>query len=251
MKLAVISDIHGNLTALDAVLADLETVEAVDKIWVLGDHAAFGPRPAECVQRIRALDEEKTDIIGGNTDRYLVTGERFHLPPVTEEDTFKGLVAARTAVDAMLNWGLARLTWEDYQYLSKMLGKEVNLGAEGYGYVIGYHAIPGSDEAMMKPDTPREQAADYLLDREGRLGIGGHTHLQMDRTLGDWRAVNVGSVGLSFDMPGKAQWGLFTFEKGSVIVDLRAVPYDVDTLEADLKAVEHPAPDWVLSKVRG
>lgn len=254
MKLAVLSDIHGNLTALEAALADLESVGEVDMTWVLGDLAAFGPRPAECTRRIRELqeahEEKKFKVIGGNTDRYLVTGERFKSPPAKDEETFKKLPGARSTLDTVLNWNLAQLSWEDYEYLAKILGKETHLNVKGYGPVIGYHAIPGDDEAMLRPDTPEEEALDALLDREGRLGIGGHIHVQMDRDLGRWRAVNVGSIGMSFDMPGKAQWGLFTFEDGQANIDLRAVPYDVDAAIADLQAAGHPKPEWAAGRLR-
>src|SRR5262245_23198826 len=101
MRLAVFSDIHGNLAAFEKALADLETLGGADRIWILGDLAAFGPRPAECIQRVKALvgDDEsgpkdglaqvsrngvqvaekrpKVRAICGNTDRYLVTGTRF------------------------------------------------------------------------------------------------------------------------------------------------------------------------------
>lgn len=255
MKLAVFSDMHGNLVAFEAMLADLETVGEVDMVWCLGDVAAFGPRPAACIQKLRDLEEhytkDKFKVIGGNTDRYLVTGERFKLPPAKEEADFQKLHAQRTAFDAVLNWNLAQLSWDDYQYLRDILGKETSIQAKGYGYAIGYHGIPGDDESnALHPDTPDEEAADALLDREGRLGIGGHTHLPMDRALGRWRAVNIGSVGMSFDMPGMAQWGLFTFENGEVDVDLRAVPYDVDAVLADARDAGHPAPDWIAARIK-
>lgn len=256
MKLAVISDIHGNLTALEAVLADLETVGEVDQIWCLGDLAAFGPRPNECVERVRALQEqhgkEKMRVIGGNTDRYLVTGERFKITPAADADAFAVYAAGLGPRDDILNWNVAQLTWESYEYLKGILGREVRLNADGYGTIIGYHAIPGDDESMaLRPDTPDEEAADALLDREGRLAIGGHTHHQMDRAIGRWRAVNVGAVGLAFDQPGKACWGLFTVEDGEVAVDLRALPYDTNALGDDLHAAGHPHPDWMMGKVTG
>lgn len=254
MRLAIISDVHGNLVALEAALADLEAVGEVDMTWVLGDLAAFGSHPAECVRRLRALAEERGKerfrIIGGNTDRYLVTGERFRLPPVRDEDSFAGLVGTRRTTDAVLNWNLEQLNWDDYQFLAGILGKELRHDVPDYGAVIGYHAIPGDDEAMLRPDTPAETAADAMLDREGRLGVGGHTHLQMDRQVRDWRLVNVGSVGLSFDMPGRAQWGLFTFQDGIGYVELRAVPYDVDAAIRDLRDSGHPAPDWMAGRLR-
>ena len=254
MKLAVFSDIHGNGLALEAALADLATVGDVDHLWVLGDLAAFGSRPAECLRRLRDLCAQfapgKCRIIGGNTDRYLVTGERFRLPPAEDEGTFNTLVGSRSAVDAVLNWNLSRLGWEDYQFLAEILGRETAVYAEDYGYVIGYHAVPGDDEGWLRPNTPDEEAVDYLLDREGRLAIGGHIHLQMDRSLGDWRVINVGSVGMSWETPGQAQWGLFTFNNGQVTVDLRAVPYDIHSVIADFTVVGYPLAEWGLQRLR-
>lgn len=254
MKLAVFSDIHGNLVAFEAMLADLESVGDVDMIWMLGDIAAFGARPVECIRKVRELGEKygekKFKAIGGNTDRYLVTGERMKISPAKDEATFKQMVKNFANLNTALDWNLSRMSWEDYEYLSKILGKETSLKVDGYGYVIGYHAVPGSDEPIFSSDTPLEEADDYLLDREGHLAIGAHIHVQMDRQLTRWRAINVGSVGMSFDMPGKAQWGLFTFENGNVAVDLRAVPYDTAAAIADLKAVNFPLVDWAKSRMK-
>lgn len=260
MRLAVFSDIHGNLTAFEAALADYEALGRADHIWVLGDLAAFGSRPAESIRRVKALVDaaeanEATKgtvrALSGNTDRYLVTGDRPHNKPAENAEAFRSLVRGlRPRHEAML-WSTEQLTFEDYEYLSKLAG-ECDLRADGYGYVIGYHGTPGSDEGFLTPETDDEEAADMLLDREGRLGIGGHIHRQMDRQLDrvGWRVINVGSVGMSFDMPGKAQWGLFTFENGEVTIDLRAVPYDVDAAIADLHAVGYPHAEWAAKRLR-
>ncbi len=247
MRLAVLSDIHGNLTAFETAWADVQAQGEFDQIWILGDLAAFGPRPAECVQRVRELREsigkEKFKVIGGNTDRYLVNGTRPKMPSAQDEDAFKKLAPGWQGRDTALNWSVEKLTWDDYEFLKKIRNREVALKADAYGRVIGYHGIPGDDEAnALKPDSENEIALDALLDREGRMGIGGHTHLQMDRDLGQWRAINVGSVGLSFGARGKAEWGLFTFENGTATVDLRQLPYDVAAVLTDLETVQHPAP---------
>lgn len=249
MRLAVLSDIHGNLTALEAALADLETQGEIDRLWILGDLAAFGPRPAECIRRVfevcEAHGKDKSQVIGGNTDRYLVHGIRMPTPAAKDAESFLKLKDSWQARDTSLNWAVGQLSFEDYGQLLKINGREAGLDVEDYGYVIGYHGTPGDDEGFLKPDTPEEEALDALLDREGRLGIGGHIHEQMDRDLGSWRVVNVGSIGMSFDMPGKAQWGLFTFENGAVTVDLRAVEYDVAAMLADMEIVGQPAPDFM------
>lgn len=255
MRLALIADIHGNLTAFDAVLADLKQAGEADLIWILGDLAAFGPRPAECIRRVQAMVEqhgkEKCKVIGGNTDRYLVTGERFPIRPVKKAESFQKLASEWEARDRILNWNVGQLVWEDYEYMAQLLGKEVRHHVEGYGPIAGFHAIPGDDESMtLRPDTTDEEARDALLDRENVLVAAGHTHMRMDRDLGRWRVVNPGSVGLSFTQPGKAEWGLLTFKDGAVEVDLRSVEYDIDAAIADLHAAGHPVPEWVASKLR-
>lgn len=253
MRLAVLSDFHGNLIALEAALADLAGAGTVDRLWILGDLAAVGPRAAECIQRTRQLvddfGKDNVSLLRGNTDRDLVYGTRHRQPLVEEADAFAGFVADMTAHHRALLWNLNQLSFDDYTFLSK-LAHETSLGVPGYGHVIGYHAVPGDDEKKLTPDTPAEEALDDLLDREGRLGIGGHIHEQMDRDLGDWRIVNAGSVGMSFQNPGYAQWALVTFADGSASVDLRNVPYDTAAFIGDLRASGHPEPDWALQKFR-
>jgi predicted phosphodiesterase len=254
MRLAAFSDIHGNLIAMEAMLADLESVGEVDMVWFLGDLSAFGPRPAECIHRLQQVaehfGEKQFKAIGGNTDRYLVTGERFRRPPAPDQAAFEKLLPLREPTDAALNWNLSRLSWEDYEYLTKLLHRETSLRVKDYGTVIGYHAIPGDDEKIINPQSPDSEVLDALLDREGRLAIGGHIHMQMDRQVGDWRVVNIGSVGMSFDQPGMAQWGLFTFADGKVDVDLRSVPYDLEAAVADLHAAGHPVPAFGERQLR-
>lgn len=247
MRLAVLSDIHGNLIALEAVLADLEAAGAVDLIWCPGDLAAFGPRPAECVARIRALveehGEENVKVIGGNTDRYLVTGERPRIPPAKDDDGFQKRLQLFKGRDTVFNWNLAQLSYDDYAFLAKINGREMQTTVPGYGRVIGCHAVPGDDEpTSLRPDSPDEEARDALLDREGRLAIVGHTHLKMDRDLGHWRVINPGSVGMSFSEPGKAEWALLTFDDGELTVDQRAIPYSIDDVIADAEAAGYPLP---------
>ncbi|MCS6834797.1 MAG: metallophosphoesterase [Anaerolineae bacterium] len=246
MRLAVFGDIHGNETAFEAMLSDLHSVGDVDKLWVLGDLAAFGPRPGACIARLRALIEmhgkDKCQVIGGNTDRYLVRGQRPNTPPAQDADGLARRVASFRERDDALNWGLAQLSYDDYAFLAEIVGRELSLDVPNHGVVIGFHAIPGDDEpTSLRPDSPDEEAADALLDRQGRLALCGHTHLAMDRQVRSWRVVNPGSVGLSFGKPGLAEWALLTFsEDGALSVDLRAVPYDVEAAIAHAREAGYP-----------
>jgi hypothetical protein len=254
MRLAVLSDIHGTLVALETVMSDLEALGGAEYVWFLGDLAAFGPRPAACIRRVQAWREahgkDKFQMIGGNTDRYMVNGQRPRTPSAQDAESFARLSQSWQGRDSMLNWSVGQINYEEYEILKKIRGREAGLDVEDYGYVIGYHGTPDDDEGFLTPETPDEEALDMLLEREGRLAIGAHIHKQMDRDLGRWRVINVGSIGMSFDAPGIAEWGLFTFENGAVEVDLRRVPYDVDAVIEDVRSIGHPAPEWFIRVLR-
>ena len=107
MRFAIFSDVHGNLAALDVMLDDLANVGEVDQIWCLGDFVLLGPRPAQCIQRLRALHEqhgkEKVRFIGGNTDRYIVVGDRPGLGPPPTKPPMKcdanGIVCMKPSIN--------------------------------------------------------------------------------------------------------------------------------------------------------
>ncbi|MCE2470624.1 MAG: metallophosphoesterase [Anaerolineae bacterium] len=169
MRLAVFADIHGNLPALNAVLADMEAAGDFDLIWCLGDLAALGGQPHECLAALLQLREAQGDdkfkIIGGNTDRYLVTGERMPAKAAENANDFAAYRDGSRRMNAVFAWNLSQLDWADYDLLRQIVGRELRREVPGYGRVIGIHAIPGDDEALaLRPDSADEEAADALLD---------------------------------------------------------------------------------------
>ena len=118
MRMAAISDIHGNLPALEAALADMEGCGEFDLIWCLGDLAALGGNAHECVQSLLNLRAQKGEdvvkIIGGNTDRYLVTGARIAFPPPKDEEDFAAYRANILRMSAINAWNMAQLSWADF-----------------------------------------------------------------------------------------------------------------------------------------
>ncbi len=256
MRLAVFADIHGNLPALNAVLADMEAAGDFDLIWCLGDLAALGGQPHECVAALLQLREAQGDdrfkIIGGNTDRYLVTGERMPAKAAENADDFAALRESSQRMNAVFAWNLQQLDWKDYDLLRQIGGRELRQDVPGYGTVIGIHAVPGDDEALsLLPGSADEEAADSLLDRAGRLALCGHTHLAMDRAVGAWRVINPGSVGLSFGHPGLAEWALLEWRDGALTVDLRRVPYDVTAALNTWEALGYPEIEWIRQRLTG
>jgi putative phosphoesterase len=178
VTVAVLCDIHGNLAALDAVLAE---VPADATIVVGGDIAAGGQQPRETVERLQALGD-RVRWVRGNVDRALRPGEdAFALPEAVE-------------------FTRAQLTAEQVALLVD-LPTYVQLGRTIY-----CHASPRNDMDIFTERTPAEQIAFLFADLDADTVVCGHTHLQFDRTIGGTRVVNAGSVGSSADAEPGACW---------------------------------------------
>ena len=241
IRLAVISDIHGNLLALEAVLADVKARGAPDITWVLGDLVAFCPWPAETLARLRALPG--VAFLRGNTDRYLVTGRRPAFPVHSPEDwtTAPAQLAER---DANFRWTVERLSYADYEFL-RGLPPQLEMDVPGYGRVVAVHATPTDDETVVLPDTPDNEVRPHLAGTDGRLVLYGHTHRPVDRTVDSVRLINDGSVGLPLDGDPRPTYALLDFEGDRCDATIHRVVYDQEAVISALERVEHPARAWV------
>ena len=168
MRVAALYDVHANVPALEAVLADVER-ERVDTI-VFGGDLTWGPEPSEALTIVRSLPHAR--FVRGNCDR--------------EPDV----------------WERSRLSAEDVAFLQG-LPESVELDA-----VLYCHATPRSDEEIVTPATSDEDLAEILQGVEQQAVIAGHTHMQQDRQIGTVRFVNAGSVGLPYEGELAAFWAL-------------------------------------------
>lgn len=214
MKLAIVSDIHGNLTALDAVLADLERV-GPDRVVQGGDLVVNGPRPAECLAAVR---ERGWAGIRGNTDQALWDQESHPVPSAM----------AATAGWAKEHLSDGDLTWLQGQPLEWRDGDEVAL----------VHAVPGDLWTVIREDAPDEELRSTYGPLAARLAVYCHIHVPFIRQVGGHLTVaNTGSVGLPFDGDPRAAYLLV--EDGTP--STRRVPYDLERAVHDLHATGHPA----------
>jgi len=245
-SIVLLSDIHGNLLALEAVLADIQAQGLPDAIWVLGDLAAFCPWPAETLDRLRSLPN--VSFIRGNTDRYLVTGRR-PAAPVRSADDWARMPAWLTMREANFCWTVERLSYDDYLFL-RDLPARLEVAVLDYGLVLAVHATPADDETNWLPQTPHEVIRPHLAGLEARLLLYGHTHQPVDRTVGGVRLVNPGSVGLPLDGDPRSAYARLDLADGECTVTFRRVAYDREAVLAELERVGHPARGWVGSMLR-
>jgi len=240
-RLTVLSDVHGNLLALEAVLADVAAQGAPDATWVLGDLVAFCPWPAETLDRLRALPD--VAFLQGNTDRYLVTGRR-PVAPVRSPDDWASMPETLTGRDANFRWAVERLSYAAYEFL-RDLPPRLDMDVPGYGRVLAVHATPDDDETNLYPDTPDEQVRRHLAGLDARLVLYGHTHRPVDRTVAGVQLVNDGSVGMPLDGDSRPAYALIDFAGGRCTVTIRRVAYNAEAVIAELERVEHPARAWL------
>ena len=223
MRIAVFSDVHGNLVALDAALAD---ASGVDAHWFLGDLVAHGPRPAACVRRVRELPGLVA--VRGNTDRYTL-----HEPPLAE------------AVPSF-DWTRSALSPEDLAWLGSL-----PVEARPRDGVLLVHASPGRDDG---PGLDPHDGDDASIARgftadAADLILVGHTHHPEERRLGGARVVNPGSVSLPRTSDALTRYAVLTSTDDVWSVEHRVVPYDRDAVLADLAASDHPSAEWLIEKL--
>jgi putative phosphoesterase len=245
-RIAVLSDIHGNLRALEAVLTDLYAQGAPDAIWVLGDLAVFFPWPAETLDLLRALPS--VTFLRGNTDRMIATGVRPEMP-VRSAEEWARMGMALGVRDGNFQWTVERLPYADYQFLAA-LPQELEMDVPGYGRVVAVHAAPGNDEARLFATTPDDKVRPYLVELDARLLLGGHTHFPNDRMVDGMRLVNDGSAGLPFDGDNRPSYVLLDFDGGQCAITFRRVAYDVEAVAAEMERVAHPMREWLVHILR-
>jgi putative phosphoesterase len=200
LRVAALYDVHGNLPALDAVLAELDA----DVILVGGDFVA-GPWPVETLERLRGLDGD-VRFIRGNADRELTE------PP-------KPQVEGGPPQHA-LAWIRDRLSAEQLEFLRGLPLTET-VEVDGLGRVLFCHATPRDDNEILTGISPDERWRRALAGVEADVVVCGHTHVQFDRRIGDVRLVNAGSVGMPYEQEPGAYWALLGPE-----VELRRLDYE-------------------------
>jgi putative phosphoesterase len=229
VRLAAIYDIHGNLPALDAVLAEIRSA-SVDRVIVGGD-VVPGPMPRESLTRLLDLDVP-TQFITGN-------GERAVLDAMAGTDPVGVPEAAREAI----RWTAQQLEPE-HQRLMASWPQTLRVQLPGLGDVLFCHATPRSDTEIFTRLTPEEQLLPLFHGLDAALVVCGHTHMPFDRTIGGVRVLNAGSVGMPFGPPG-ADWLLLgsdvTFRRTTY--DLRHTTYDLADAARRVRGTGYPQAD--------
>jgi predicted phosphodiesterase len=224
VRVAALYDVHGNLPALEAVLAEVER-ESIDLI-VSGGDLVSGAFPAESLRALLELGDG-VRYVRGNADRAVVEFAAGRSEPQHGED-----------------WVAARLDSSDLRALEGFEAV-VSVEVDGLGPTLFCHASPASDEAFFLETTEEPTIVALLGAPIERTVVCGHTHMQFDLAAGGTRVVNAGSVGMPYEAAPGAYWVALGPD-----VQLRRTEYDLQAAADRIRATDYPgAEEFVRENV--
>lgn len=230
MRLAVLSDIHGNLVSLDACIADLQAQGGADVIVAAGDLCLDGPKPRKVLQRLEQLGVQ---CVRGNTERYLAD---------PRDESFEAVE------DAQLAWtrkdlGEKWLAWLRELPFALRIGDDDN-------QLLVVHANPKTDDEHLWPDADAATLERMIGDEPATAIAFGHLHLPYVRMWRGKLLVNVASAGLPKDGDPRACYAIFTEREGGWQVKHRRVPFDVKKVATQLADCGIPGSAELIATLR-
>lgn len=241
LTVALISDIHGNVLALDAALADIKS-HRVDRIAILGDLVQNGPRPAETIERVMELDAAGAIVIAGNTDIAVADGDFTAAYPWLDEVPDGHMAAAE--------WARDLLSDEQLEYLRR-LPAERRISAGDDALVLFCHGSPGSQTSGLSADLDPSITVQRVTRTDARVICCGHTHVADVRELGRKLIVNPGSCGFAFDGSPDACWALLEVEdEEAPAASLKRASYDAQTAAEEVSERGLPSDVYRAAAIR-
>ena len=233
MRVAIIADIHSNLIALEAVLADIAR-EAIQDIICLGDVVNIGPRPLEVIHKLQSLN---CITIMGNHDDWMLDPHYHNRRKETKE-----------IVD-MRDWSAELLSQDDRAFI-RTFQSTLTFYLANKTSLLCFHGSPRSNKDLIFASTPDDELDAMFGNHRATLLVGGHTHLQMLRYYKDMRILNPGSVGIPFTFYpdfGYSPWAEYAIvseDSGRLHMDLRRIPLNIQALIEDALASGMPHANW-------
>lgn len=241
MRIAFISDIHGNYTAFKAVLKDIET-QKVDEIIHLGDAITMGPQPLEVLNQLREMGGI---CIRGNHDAAVLEPDKAAFYQISEH------------LKPDLLWCGEKLNEDDQAFLRGFKDTHEFTLPNNIS-VLCFHGSPASCTDLIQATTTPEDLDRYFPDQKATIFIGGHSHIQMHRRHGNKLILNAGSIGNAFEYafrPGMtprllpwAEYAILDHNEHSLEVDMRRVYFDIVELMHVVRESKIPGAEWWLKQ---
>jgi predicted phosphodiesterase len=231
-RIALVSDVHGNELALNAVLDDI-TRRGADQTVCLGDVATLGPRPVAVLERLQKLG---CICILGNHDEFMLE------PSLVREYSKIPVLLEAVA------WCRAKLPGDAIEFIRRFQDS-CELPLDDKNRLFLFHGSPESNVVDLLATTPVDELDAMLAGHQATVMAGGHTHIQMLRQHRGFLIVNPGSVGIPFkeyvgggppSVLPYAEYATVEAAGGAVSVQLHRVPLDKSALRAAALSVDNP-----------
>lgn len=216
MKIAVISDIHGNMEAIEAVEQDIKN-KGCEKVFVLGDYAMAGPEPKEAVQHfIKFSNNPNYKMIQGNTDLMIAD---------YNEELYASLKSKAPVMAEALKNDSKNLDFIEKRFL-KSLPIQLEVEEEGVKFLL-VHGSPRRNNEDILPDTPLQDVESMLENVDAEVVLCGHTHIPCGfQTRNKKTVINVGSIGRPFTQKPESCYLIITVENGKCVFEHNFVEYN-------------------------
>ena len=239
-RIAVLSDVHGNVTALEAVRKAIHK-EKPDAVLVAGDLVLNGHNPIGTIAMIREMERDGAIVVQGNTDVAVADFDYAAAFPWMQDGVSDAIQsAAEWAHDSLDDEGLAWL---------RRLPSERRLMV-GDTMLLLTHASPGSQTAGFDRDLDASVTMERLSRTDARIICCGHTHIPDIRDFGWKQIVNAGSAGNAFDGDPTASWALITIDGETVTAEIRRTEFDTMVVANALSARGLPGDVYRAATVR-
>ncbi len=216
-RVAVFSDVHGNVAALSAVASAIDAARP-DIVAIAGDHVLNGPEPAAAVDAVRELETAGAIVIQGNTDIAVADFDYSAAFPWYADGVPDSIVAAA-------EWAHDQLSDDQLDWLRR-LPAERRIALEDT-MILVCHASPGSQTAGFDASLDPTVIIERMARTDARIVACGHTHVPEVRDLGWKMIVNDGSAGYVFDGDPTASWALIDVDGDDVTAEIRRASFDV------------------------
>lgn len=247
MRIAIISDMHGNDFAFEKVEADIKS-QGIDQVVCLGDAIQGGAQPKETVSRLRNMN---CPVVMGNADDWLLTGIEKGKDKIPAERLKK--------MSAVRDWTVSKLSDDDINFI-KSFQATITINLEKDLDLLCFHASPTDYDDIILPTTSEEDFQKYLGAFNKNILAGGHTHTQQIRRCGERFFLNPGSIGRPFSsyqsdgifhVDAWAEYAILTVEKNNISVQFRRLDYDAkDVIDIYKKSSQPFAEDAIAQYQR-
>ena len=237
MRIAVLADIHANMQALEAVLADAKA-QCVGGFIVAGDIISDGPSPVEALERVKNLTPW---VIKGNREEYVISHDEGLSP-----------YWAHYRQTSSLLWTYEQLGGNELKYM-KNLPEQLSVPLDSETALRVVHGSPSSTRELLIPERDMAAVIRAVDSISEQALVCGHSHLQWSMTIQGKLVMNPGSLGVHCNKHRQAEYSILNCENGVLSVEERHVPYDAEAQDRALitSGLMDAAPEWTLLSFEG